>query len=78
MFIKEHCFIVKYSIENIGVQNENQESQELLDSLCLQNCVFQEENVSKNTTIKIFAENQAAINQASNKIKNATDQNINP
>ena len=39
-----------------------------------QHCVLQEENASKNAIIKILVKNQAAINQASNEVKNATDQ----
>ena len=74
MFIKEQFFIVKSSIENIEVKKENQESKELLDLIRQQNCVIQEENASNNSIIKILVENQAAINQASNEVKNETDQ----
>ena len=56
------------------VKKENQESKELLDLICQQNCILQEENASKNTIIKTLVENQAAINHASNEVKNATVQ----
>lgn len=45
-------------------QIKNQETKELLDLLHQQNCVLQEEDASKNKIIKIYAENQAATNQA--------------
>ena len=43
---------------------------ELLDLISQQNCAVQEENASKNTTIKTLVENQAAITQALNEVKN--------
>ena len=60
MFIKEQSFIVKSSIGNIDVKNENQESKELSDLIRR----MQLKQQSKT----------AAINQASNEIKIATDQ----
>lgn len=60
------------------IRKETQESKELVDLIdqkksVLQQQQQQQQNASKKATIKILVENLAAINQASNEVKNKTN-----
>ena len=46
VFIKEQFVNVKEYIENIVVKIDNKENKEVLDLICQQNCVLQEEKAS--------------------------------
>lgn len=58
------------------IRKETQESKELVDLIDQKKSVLQQQqqqNASKKATIKILVENLAAINQASNEVKNKTN-----
>lgn len=59
------------------IRKETQESKELVDLIDQKKSVLQQQqqqNASKKATIKILVENLVAINQASNEVKNKTNQ----
>ena len=67
---EKHLSIRYFFDKDRSVENKNRKSMELLDLISQQNCAVQEENASKTTTIKTLVENQAAITQALNEVKN--------
>lgn len=59
------------------IRKENHKSKELVDLIDQKKSVLQQQqqqNASKKATIKILVENLVAINQASNEVKNKTNQ----
>ena len=72
--LKRKVFYCKSSFKNIDVKKENEENKELIDLICQENCLRQEENASKNTIVKTLVENHAAISQAPSEYKNTIEQ----